>query len=105
MNDGKFFDPRICKNRPRGSITIAAPVVINGVRGNMAVALTQTSKTHYHTHRIVMPDGSTFVFENTNAGATPAEDQSKRTNVSRPSLRRSIDTVSQINEAVKVERW
>lgn len=89
------------KNRPRGSITIAAPVVINGVRGNMAVALTQTSKTHYHTHRIVMPDGSTFVFENENAGAKPAEDQSRGTHVSRPSLRRSEDRVAQIAEAVK----
>lgn len=77
------------KNRARDSITIAAPVVINGVPGNMAAALTKTSKTHYHAHRILMPDGSTFVFENANAEATPAEDQSKRTNVSRPSLRRS----------------
>lgn len=67
------------KGRQRGSVTIAAPVEINGVRGNMAVALTQTGKTHYHAHRIVMPDGSTFIFANENdaepkpAGELPAK--------------------------------
>ena len=61
------------KGRQRGSVTIAAPVEINGVRGNMAVALTQTTRTHYHTHRILMPDGSTFIFTNENdAELTPA---------------------------------
>lgn len=67
------------KGRQRGSVTIAAPVEINGVRGNMAAVLTQTTRTHYHTHRIVMPDGSTFIFENENdaepkpAGELPAK--------------------------------
>ena len=48
-----------------------------------------------------MPNGSSFVFENENAGAKPAEDQSQGTHVSRPSLRRSEDTVAQITDAVK----
>ncbi len=53
-------------------MTIAAPVEINGVRGNMAVALTETTSRHYHAHRIVMPDGSTFVFnENEDAESKP----------------------------------
>lgn len=95
------------KGRQRGSITIAAPVVINGVRGNMAVALTQTTKTHYHTHRIVMPDGSTFVFENANAEATPAEDQPEKAHVSRPSLRRSEESVTENLTEVKTrhQEW
>lgn len=93
------------KGRPRGSVTIAAPVVINGVRGNMAVALTQTSRTHYHTHRILMPDGSTFIFENENAGVTPAEDQSERTHVSRPSPRRSEESVTEKLTEVKHQEW
>ena len=60
------------KGRQRGSMTIAAPVEINGVRGNMAVALTETTSRHYHAHRIVMPDGSTFVFnENEDAESKP----------------------------------
>jgi len=95
LKRGKIIDAHDHhKNRARDSITIAAPVVINGVRGNMAVALTKTSKTHYHTHRILMPDGSTFVFENANAEVTPAEDQPERTNVSRPSLRRSDSSIA-----------
>ncbi|MCR5135885.1 MAG: hypothetical protein K6C12_02130, partial [Oscillospiraceae bacterium] len=95
LKRGKIIDAHNHhKNRARDSITIAAPVVINGVRGNMAVALTKTSKTHYHTHRILMPDGSTFVFENANAEVTPAEDQPERTNVSRPSLRRSDSSIA-----------
>lgn len=51
------------KGNLRDSVTIAAPVVINGVRGNMAVAITVTTKNHYHVHRVVMPDGSRFTFD------------------------------------------
>lgn len=42
--------------------TFAAPVEINGIRGNMAAVVQLTGKNHYHTHRIIMPDGSAFVF-------------------------------------------
>lgn len=42
--------------------TFAAPVEINGIRGNMAAVVQLTGKNHYHTHRIIMPDGSAFAF-------------------------------------------
>lgn len=45
------------------SVTIGAPVVVNGVRGNMGVVITQTKGNHYKTHRIIMPDGSAFTFD------------------------------------------
>ena len=51
------------KGNLRDSVTIAAPVIINGVRGNMAVAITVTTKNHYHVHRVLMPDGSKFTFD------------------------------------------
>lgn len=50
------------KGRDFGTVTIAAPVEINGVRGNMAAVVKRTGKDHYHTHRILMPDGSAFEF-------------------------------------------
>lgn len=51
------------KNRPRDSVTIAAPVEINGVRGNMAVVVSVTTKNHYHVHRILTPTGAQFEFK------------------------------------------
>lgn len=68
------------KGRNFGTVTIAAPVMINGVRGNMAAVVQMTGKNHYHTHRILMPDGSVFEFRQKNstdskpAGATPNTD-------------------------------
>ena len=50
------------KGRGYGTITIAAPVEINGVRGNMAVVVRQTKGHRYDVHRILMPDGSAFIF-------------------------------------------
>ena len=54
------------KGRAYGTVTIAAPVKINGKVGNVAAVVRQTGKNAYYTHRILMPDGSEFVFENTN---------------------------------------
>ena len=59
------------KGNLRDSVTIAAPIVINGVRGNMAVAITVTTKNHYHVHRVVMPDGSKFTFDVNKKEAEP----------------------------------
>ena len=63
------------------TITIGAPVVINGKRGNMAVVVklvqgNQTQKVKsktkkYKTHRILMPDGSKFVFNETEKNIEP----------------------------------
>lgn len=50
------------KGRNFGTVTIAAPVEINGIRGNMAAVVQLTGKNHYHTHRIIMPDGASFEF-------------------------------------------
>lgn len=59
------------KGRGYGTITFAAPVEINGVRGNMAVVVRQTKGQRYDVHRILMPNGSAFVFqEKANAVST-----------------------------------
>ena len=50
------------KNRGKHTVTFAAPVEINGVRGNMAVVVNMRNNK-YKVHRILMPDGSVFKFE------------------------------------------
>jgi len=62
------------KGRSYGTITIAAPVSINGKVGNVAVVVKMTGRNRYSTHRILMPDGSEFVFEeNKNAELTSSD--------------------------------
>ena len=53
------------KRRPYETFTFAAPVVINGQEGYMGVVVRRDNGTNYYkVHRILMPDGSTFVYEN-----------------------------------------
>ena len=54
------------KNREKKTVTFAAPVELNGQRGNMA-AVVNKNGNHYYTHRIVTPDGKTFVFNKKDA--------------------------------------
>ena len=49
------------KGRGYETLTIAAPVEINGQRGNMAVVVKQTKGNQYKVHRILTPDGGTFL--------------------------------------------
>ena len=76
------------KGRNYTTVTFAAPVEINGVRGNMAVVVKQTSKNHYKTHRVLMPDGSAFVYndnkktEPTPAGGIPSGGKAQATHIS-----------------------
>lgn len=58
------------KGRNYGTVTIAAPVTINGKRGNMAVVVKQTTDNYYKVHRILTPDGSVF---NLSEGTSEAE--------------------------------
>lgn len=56
------------KGRNYDTVTIAAPVEINGQRGNMAVVVKRTKGNRYKVHRILTPDGAAFgLSEMTNA--------------------------------------
>lgn len=46
------------KGRGYETVTIAAPVVINGTRFNMAAVIRKDVDNYYKVHRILMPDGS-----------------------------------------------
>ena len=49
------------KGRNYDTVTIAAPVEINGKRGNMAVVVKKTKGNRYKVHRIITPAGETFI--------------------------------------------
>nr|DAL48030.1 MAG TPA_asm: hypothetical protein [Caudoviricetes sp.] len=49
------------KNREKETVTFAAPVELNNIRGNMAVVVNRRGNTYY-AHRIVLPDGTEFRF-------------------------------------------
>lgn len=49
------------KGRNYDTVTIAAPVEINGKRGNMAVVVKKTKGNRYKVHRILTPVGETFI--------------------------------------------
>lgn len=53
------------KGRDYGTVTIGAPITINGKTGNMAIVVKITNKNYYKTHRILMPDGSAYEFQDT----------------------------------------
>jgi len=50
------------KDRGYSTITFAAPVILNGVRGNVGVTVREEGKNYYRAHRILMPDGSVMQF-------------------------------------------
>ena len=49
------------KGRNYDTVTFAAPVEINGKRGNMAVVVKRTKGNRYKVHSILTPEGETFV--------------------------------------------
>ena len=56
------------KGRDYETLTIAAPVELNGQRGNMAVVVMKTKGNRYKVHRILTPEGKAFALpEMTNA--------------------------------------
>ena len=61
------------KGRDYRTVTIAAPVLINGKRGNMAVVVKQTDGNHYKVHRILTPDGAVFDLSETTNEADRAD--------------------------------
>nr|DAK55369.1 MAG TPA: PolyVal ADP-Ribosyltransferase [Caudoviricetes sp.] len=78
LKRGRVIDEHIDhKKRKIDTVTIAAPVVINGTSGYMAAAVKVGGKNRYHVHRILMPDGSEFEFnkktEPTGAGMTTSK--------------------------------
>lgn len=63
LKRGKIiFEKEKHKDKPSGSATIGAPVIINGTLGYMGAVVNIAGKNRYHVHRIMLPDGTEFVF-------------------------------------------
>lgn len=61
------------KNRTPDSFTFAAPIEIDGARATMGVVVQRTTKNFYHAHRVLLPGGVSFTFENIkNAESKPS---------------------------------
>lgn len=89
------------KGRTYDTFTFAAPVMINGQRGNMAVVVRREEKNYYKVHRLLLPDGTQFFLDekrdtaeraggvDNNSGLSPTD------NVSKPSIPNSTENVKQ----------
>ena len=62
------------KQRKKATVTFAAPVELNGIRGNMGIVV-NVRDGHYYTHRIILPDGKAFTFTDTKKGTTQESHQ------------------------------
>jgi len=51
------------KERGYGTVTFAAPIEIDGVRGNMAIVVRMDGKNYYKLHRVLMPNGGLFEYK------------------------------------------
>lgn len=92
------------KGRDYGTVTIAAPVIINGQRGNVGVVVKRTSKNLYKTHRILTPSGNMFILSDMeDAESTISRGVTETGSLATPINSAPTNTVSQDNENVKVE--
>ena len=85
------------KLREKHTVTFAAPVELNGTRGNMAVVVNMRNKKYY-VHRIIMPDGSAFKFsknKNTDQEAQRGVPKGSLANATRSVSKNSIPKSSQ----------
>ena len=95
-----IFENKNHKGRQFATFTISAPVTINGTTGYMAVVVQETSSRHYHTHRIVLPDGSAFKFEMQHSDPSGGFAQNS-TRLATNTNAASTDSVAQPNADVK----
>lgn len=90
------------KFRGFATITFAAPVRINGVRGNMAVVVKQEGRNVYKTHRILMPDGSMFEYKE-NTEPSTARGVAENGSYASPISSVSEQSIAQNSEDVKFQ--
>ncbi len=88
------------KGREKQTITFAAPVALNGQRGNMAVVVNKNGN-HYYTHRIVTPDGRTFVFNKEDAAQEPSRGVTVSGSLADTTSAASESSISKTGENVK----
>lgn len=86
------------KNREKETVTFAAPVELNGIRGNMAVVVNRRGNTYY-AHRIVLPDGTEFRFtEKKNAVQGPKRGVTAKGSLAESTSTTFTNTIPQTGE-------
>ena len=83
------------------SVTIAAPVVINGKRGIVGVIVQQTGKNKYHAHRILLPNGDVFVINKNDAELSTASMLSKYAQQRLPNSSAPVNSIPDSDEKSK----
>lgn len=87
------------------SWTIAAPVVLNGKRGNMGVIVQKTTGMFYKAHKVLMPDGSAFLLDEVNkkekANPGPVHGATTSGRLDEPTRFASDTRISETNEKGK----
>lgn len=101
-NGVEIENRNVHKDRNYGTVTIAAPITINGIRGNMAVVVKQTNGNYYKVHRVLTPDGSVFHLpEMTNeAESTPAGESPINGSLATPKDSASVISIPDNGEVV-----
>lgn len=87
------------KGRGYNTVTFAAPVVINGKPGIVGAVVAKTKGNRYKTHRVLMPDGSQYIFENEKAEATTSGMTEEKINGEGPDITSAVDnSIPQTNK-------
>lgn len=92
------------KGQSYGTVTIAAPITINGTQiGIVGAVVKMTGQNRYRTHRILTPDGSEFVFnDNKNDAEFTFSDMRTENGTQRPDINpASTNSISNSDENVK----
>ena len=86
------------KGRNYQTVTFAAPVTVNGKRGNMAVVVKRTTDNFYKVHRILSPDGAVFELSETTSEAepTPAGESPVTGSLATPISSASVNSIHRI---------
>lgn len=88
------------KLREKSTVTFAAPVELNGIRGNMAVVVNKRGNKYY-AHRIVLPDGTEFRFtEKNNVTQGPKRGVTTKGSLAESTSVTSDANISQLGEEV-----
>lgn len=91
LKNGKEIRDDEHKGRGHNTVTFAAPVVINGKPGIVGAVVMRTKGNRYKTHRIVMPDGSQYIFEQEKTEVTTSGMTEEKLNGEGPDIASAVD--------------
>ena len=91
------------KLREKHTVTFAAPIELNGVRGNMAVVVNMKNRKYY-VHRILLPDGGSFSFDKNKNANRETHQGVPKGSLANTTRFASNNSISHSNEKFKMEK-